>query len=700
MSKITPLGEYILAQLNLSSLTLKSLEIGGNRSHYRAAINWISSYCPQSDESKLQQVRNLLEAFYNLCEVGDLEKASRLFSMQIAHYVSEGLCGQLYIWGQYDELLATSLRLLELLNLNYATHNEALSLQITCLRNLGIVEFIRGNCEESIDYYNQQLHVSIRYDDLKGRASALIGLGQNSSFLGKYSEANKYYLSAQDIASNLLDKRLEMSAKSGLGNVHRQLGEYKEAILCFKKQLKIAEELPDNLGKIQALDDIGNAYSLIGDHEPAVECHLNALKVSHSIENPESEAKILAHLGFAFYTQQEYQAAIAFYKQSLTISRSIGLFLEESESLEKVGVLEGKLSNSQTVKQLSLDKLRQALDRFRKAGSLSGEARVLKEMAELYDELGGIEPALKACQESLNIARHLKLPLQDECIKLEERLINKKDSKKPSKTRKFTDIELNTLDCLKHEIDIVLLTATDIELNAVLDQLRPYPGKKKIFKIFEGPETYYGGKFGAFKAIATKCRMGAISQGSVILATEQAQRVWKPKAIIMVGIAFGKDSKKQKIGDVLVASQIIGYEPQRVGESVQHRGSIPPSNTTLLNRFENVHDWEFSSIDGSLCNLQIGPILSGEKLIDDPEFKSALFKQFPQAIGGEMEGAGLCAATGRVGVAWILVKSICDWADGTKNDEHHPLAAAAAVSLVYKVLSQKTVLNSIRRVSE
>ncbi len=163
---------------------------------------------------------------------------------------------------------------------------------------------------------------------------------------------------------------------------------------------------------------------------------------------------------------------------------------------------------------------------------------------------------------------------------------------------------------------------------------------------------------------------------------------------------MAKTQKKQEIGDVLVASQIISYEPQRIGEPVQHRGSIPPSNTTLLNRFENVHNWDFPGIDGSPCSLRVGPILSGEKLIDDPDFKSALFQQFPQAIGGEMEGSGLCAASGRVGVAWILVKSICDWADGTKSSDYQQLAASSAVSLVHKVLSQKTVLNSIRKISE
>ena len=59
-----------------------------------------------------------------------------------------------------------------------------------------------------------------------------------------------------------------------------------------------------------------------------------------------------------------------------------------------------------------------------------------------------------------------------------------------------------------------------------------------------------------------------------------------------------------------------------------------------------------------------------------------------------MEGAGLAAAAGRVGVPWILVKAICDWGDGQKHGKHQPLAAAAAVSLVHHVLSQKNVLPS------
>lgn len=703
MSEITPPGKYILDQLNLDSSSLKSIELTRKR-HYRAAINWLSNYQPEPDESKPQQVRYLLEAFYHLCEVKDLDRVTQLFSIQIFPYVKEELHNQLYIWGQYDELSGITLRLMELLDLSSETDKQVCNLKVMCLKNLAVVEFIRGNCNASIDYYTRQLQISIQIEDLHGKASALIGLGQNSKLLGKYPEANKYYLHAQDIALKLSDHKLVMSAKSGLGSIQIHLGHHELAIPYFQENLKIAKEISDNLGKIQALANLGNVYSLIGDHEAAVESHLIALKITHSIENPEGEAKIFLHLGFTFYIQQEYRAAISFYKQSLTISRSIGLFLEQAEALARVGVLEIKLDNSRGAKKSGLDKLRQALYLFKKVGSRSDEARVLKEMAEVYNELRNIKPAIKACEEALEIARELKLPLQEDCLKLAIKINVKRNVEKASKTRIFKEIDLKEFDWLKDEIDIVLLTATDTELNAVLDNLKPYPSKKSRFKIFEGPETYYLGKFAAFKAVVTKCRMGAIGEGSVILATEQAQRIWKPRAIIMVGIAFGKDPQKQKIGDVLVASQIISYEQQRVGEPVQHRGTTPPSNTTLLNRFENVHNWEFFGIDGSPCNLRVGPILSGEKLIDEPEFKSALFQKFPQAVGGEMEGSGLCAASGRVGVPWILVKSISDWADGKKDgikdDEYQQLAAAAAVSLVHKVLSQRTVLNSIRKVSE
>ncbi len=55
-----------------------------------------------------------------------------------------------------------------------------------------------------------------------------------------------------------------------------------------------------------------------------------------------------------------------------------------------------------------------------------------------------------------------------------------------------------------------------------------------------------------------------------------------------------------------------------------------------------------------------------------------------------MEGVGVATCAERAKHEWILVKAICDWADGEKDktDSDHGFAAASAVSFVQHVLSQ------------
>jgi nucleoside phosphorylase len=263
---------------------------------------------------------------------------------------------------------------------------------------------------------------------------------------------------------------------------------------------------------------------------------------------------------------------------------------------------------------------------------------------------------------------------------------------------KVTELASKDLLSLAAQIDVILFTATDIELQAALRHLGPLTRRRSLLKGFAEQETYYLGTLGACQVAVTKCRMGSVGSSSAELATQHAIRVWRPRAIIMAGIAFGKDAAKQKIADVLVASEVIPYEPQRIGEAqTVRRGATVPASTTLLNRFDNVPHWSFSRPDRSPCGKSVGPLLSGEKLIDDPAFKASLFDAYPAAIGGEMEGAGLAAAAHRHGVPWIMAKAICDWADGTKHDGHQPLAAAAAMSLVHHVLSQADVLHGLKK---
>ena len=79
-------------------------------------------------------------------------------------------------------------------------------------------------------------------------------------------------------------------------------------------------------------------------------------------------------------------------------------------------------------------------------------------------------------------------------------------------------------------------------------------------------------------------------------------------------------------------------------------------------------------------------MLSGEKLVDNLAFRQELLAFEPEAIGGEMEGAGLYVACQDRHVDWILVKAICDWADGNKATDKDARQATAACNAALFVL--------------
>lgn len=202
--------------------------------------------------------------------------------------------------------------------------------------------------------------------------------------------------------------------------------------------------------------------------------------------------------------------------------------------------------------------------------------------------------------------------------------------------------------------DILLMTATETELLQVLRLLKPLPYMRRIRHITKEQQTYYAGKFAALPAVVVRCEMGAVGRDAALNTARDAIELWQPKALIMVGIAFGANRGKHQPADVLIAEEIVPYESQRVGPKIIFRSAIPSSGQTLLNRFKNALGWSFQRPDGSRVRAYSGAILSGEKLIDDLLFKKNLMSPFLAAIGGEMEGAGVYAAASRAGLEWIL----------------------------------------------
>jgi nucleoside phosphorylase len=216
-------------------------------------------------------------------------------------------------------------------------------------------------------------------------------------------------------------------------------------------------------------------------------------------------------------------------------------------------------------------------------------------------------------------------------------------------------------------IDVLTVTATRVESLAVMAACEKATQREAAPTSFAGRIYQDLGEINHSRVLMLQTEVGSGGLGASQQAVQEAIAALHPRAVIMVGIAFGVDESKQVIGEVLVSEQLSLYDLQRIGtddkggERIVPRGDKPHASVRLLNYLRSAHNyWEGPTVT-------FGLLVSGARLVDNIDFRQQLRSFEPEAIGGEMEGAGLYVSCQGSNTDWILVKAICDWADGNKS---------------------------------
>ena len=222
---------------------------------------------------------------------------------------------------------------------------------------------------------------------------------------------------------------------------------------------------------------------------------------------------------------------------------------------------------------------------------------------------------------------------------------------------------------------------------------------------FRGDTNFYDiGTFGLYDIV----HLDLINQGSVkpdatITAVSYAIEVFHPDAVIIVGVAFGNgDGKNDKmvIGDVIISDSVIDYESGVIRNGViQSDNSSYSAGRQLVSVMKRFSSGWVHRLKNRNAKVHFGAILSGDKFVDDKGYKNTLFERYPLAYGGEMEGRGAYAACiSRYLYEWIIVKGVCDWADGNTDkdkEQNQKIAAQSAVSLLEFVFTKQNAFNKI-----
>jgi len=254
----------------------------------------------------------------------------------------------------------------------------------------------------------------------------------------------------------------------------------------------------------------------------------------------------------------------------------------------------------------------------------------------------------------------------------------------------------------------LFVTANENETNALLED-------KNFFNYTEIPSSkksdvnfYNFGTFGAFEVVHFELiKQASINADAALLSISDAIEEFHPDAVVLVGIAFGKDYGEkgdyyQHIGDILVSEKVIDYESGKVNDNtIQSDGSLPECGRVLLSVFKHrKKEWHYR-IGNREARCYFGSMLSGDKVVDDKDFKKQLFDRYPRAIGGEMEGRGAYAACRKNGLTeWVIIKGICDWGDGKKGKNkttNQIIAAKSTVSYLKHVFSNPDNFQKIQK---
>jgi nucleoside phosphorylase len=225
------------------------------------------------------------------------------------------------------------------------------------------------------------------------------------------------------------------------------------------------------------------------------------------------------------------------------------------------------------------------------------------------------------------------------------------------------------------QTDVVLVTVNEHETQAVLEAFERVTGAKAITVPLDGRVYRNLGTVKGATVFHALSEMGSGSLGAMQSTVDKLIRALDPAAVIAVGIAFGVNEEKQDIGDILISKQLRPYELQRYGADIKLRGDKPHASTWLIDHFSG-----FAQASWEGAKIRSGVILSGEKLIDDIDYRNQLLEFESEAIGGEMEGAGLYVSCQEHKRDWIVIKAICDWADGNKARNKDARQKKAAVN--------------------
>lgn len=247
--------------------------------------------------------------------------------------------------------------------------------------------------------------------------------------------------------------------------------------------------------------------------------------------------------------------------------------------------------------------------------------------------------------------------------------------------------------------DILIITALADEREALLARLpksrrqNPSADDVNVYYRVDLPVTFPDRTTGTYSlALTTPLSMGRVNAA---VTTGAAIRRWRPRYLLLVGIAAGTKANEVKLGDILLPDQIVDYELQKItdaGPEIRWRVHQADPRLRLAADGFKTNGWRrrigVQRPEEGTPKIHVGPVATGDKVAKTEQLFEQLLADWPKLIGLEMEAGGAAEAAFQHAdpPGFFMIRCVSDLGNSAKDDRWRAYACAASAAYAVGLL--------------